>query len=67
MSNSIDSQSHTSCYRTIDCANREMCYGCCNCEPQYWKQYFPDVYNAFKQGESSELKQGILTNKSKLS
>lgn len=36
-------------YIARHCAQREMCYGCCNCEPQYWMEHFPHVYNAFKE------------------
>lgn len=34
-------------YHPMNCANREMCYGCSNCEPEYWKEHFPQVYENF--------------------
>jgi hypothetical protein len=34
-------------YHPWNCAHREVCYGCSNCEPEYWKEHYPEVYANF--------------------
>lgn len=34
-------------YHPMNCVGREVCYGCSNCEPEYWKKHFPQVYENF--------------------